>query len=154
MISPELLRRYPFFRCIDDAQQKAVAMIAEDVTIAKGTMIFEDGQPAICMYLLLNGSVSLCIAGESESGKPGKQLYVGEINPGEPFGISALLSDETYTSCAQATAKSRALKIDAAELRKLMAADCGMGYCLMQQMAKAALERLRLTHIHLAAAQS
>jgi CRP-like cAMP-binding protein len=154
MISPELVRRYPFFWCIDDAQQKAIAMIAEDVTIPKGTMIFEEGQPANTLYLLMEGGVSLCIAPGSEGDKAQMRLHVGDINPGEPFGISSMLVGETYTSCAQATAKSHALKIDAEELRTLMTSECGMGYCLMQQMGKAALERLRLTHIQLAAAQS
>jgi len=30
MISPELLRRFPFFNFMNDAQLKAVAMIAEE----------------------------------------------------------------------------------------------------------------------------
>jgi len=154
MISPELIRRYPFFWCIDDAQQKAVAMIAEEVSYPKGTTIFQEGQPADALYLLLEGSVALCIQGEGEQHLPGQRLHVGEINPGEPFGISAMLDNQTYTSCAEVTAPCRVIKIDAAELRKLMAFDCSMGYCLMQQMAKAALERLRLTHIQLAAAET
>jgi CRP-like cAMP-binding protein len=154
MISPELVRRYPFFWCIDDAQQKAIAMIAEDVTLSEGTMIFEENQPATALYLLMEGSVTLCIMAGSEGDKKPSHLHVGDINPGEPFGISAMLAGETYTSCAQATAKSRVLKVDADELKKLMAAKPSLGYCLVQQMGKAALERLRLTHIQLAAAQS
>jgi CRP-like cAMP-binding protein len=154
MISPELIRRYQFFWCIDDAQQKAIAMITEDLAVSKGTELFTEGQPANTLYLLMEGGVALCITAGSDRDKAPKHLHVGDVNPGEPFGISAILAGETYTSCAQVTAKSRVLKVDAEELHKLMAAEPTLGYCLVQQMGKAALERLRLTHIQLAAAQS
>ena len=154
MISPEVVRRYPFFSCVDDAQQKAVAMVADDMTFAKGKVIFEEGQDAGTMYILVDGSVSLGIAAEGKHGTPSDWLFVGEINPGEPFGISSMLPGEIYTSGAVALTNARVIKIDAVELRKLMDTDCEMGFCLMQQMGKAALERLRLTHIQLAAAQT
>ncbi len=41
MISPELLRRYPFFGFLGDAQLKAIAMIAEESTYEKDQPIFE-----------------------------------------------------------------------------------------------------------------
>ena len=154
MISPEVLRRYPFFSCVDDARQKAVAMVSEDMTFAKGKVIFEEGQDAKAMYILVDGSVSLGIAAEGKQGTPANWLFVGEINPGEPFGISSLLPGEKYTSGGVALTSARVIKIDSVELRSLMDADCELGFCLMQQMGKAALERLRLTHIQLAAAQN
>jgi CRP-like cAMP-binding protein len=154
MISPELVRRYPFFWCINDGQQKAVAMIAEDVSYAKGAVIFAEGQPANTLYLLIEGNVSLCLTVAGDDGKAGRFLYVDEISPGEPFGISSMVESETYNSYAQATGNCRMIKVDAVELRRLMTEDCAMGFCLLQQMGKAALERLRVTHIKLAAAQS
>ena len=36
MISPEILRRYPFFGFMTDAELKAVAMIAEEVSYKEG----------------------------------------------------------------------------------------------------------------------
>ena len=153
MISPELLRRYPFFACLNDAQQKAVAMIAKETALKAGSTLFNEGQPADTLYLLIQGSVVLCLPTSVDDAKPQACLHVGDINPGEPFGISSLLADHTYTSSAQVAAASRAITIDTAALRTLMDRDCTMGFCLMQQVSIAALERLRLTHIQLAAAQ-
>jgi CRP-like cAMP-binding protein len=150
MISPELIRRYKFFWCMDDGQQKAVAMISDEVAYAEGAVIHREDEPANALFLLLQGNVTLSVDMGGVSGN----LIVGEISPGEPFGICALLAGQTHTSTARATVPSRAIKIDAAELRDLCTVDCKLGYCLMQQVAKAALDQLHTTHIQLAAAQA
>ena len=39
MVSPELLRRYPFFAMLNDEQLKAIAMIAREQTYGQGTLL-------------------------------------------------------------------------------------------------------------------
>ncbi len=151
MISPELLRRYPFFCCMDEAQQKAIAMISEQVECDKGATLFEEGQQVHALHFLLEGNVDLLYAG---SGSHLDQFLVGEISPGEPFGISALIEPYTFTATARVAAPSRILKIDAAALRALCEVDCKMGYSIMRQIAKIALERLHYTRLQLAAAHA
>lgn len=153
MISPEILRRYPFFACLSDAQQKAVAMIAHEATLKAGSTLFREGQPADTLYLLMSGSVSLCLTTTVDEVQPRLCLHVSDINPGDPFGISSLLGGQSHTATAEVAAESHAIVIAARELRQLMDSDCTLGYCLMQQVAAAALESLRLAHIQLAAAQ-
>lgn len=154
MISPELLRRYPFFCCLDDAQQKAVAMIAEEISVPAGTVLFEEGQPADTLYFLLEGSVDLYFTVPGEGSKPGKEFWVGEINPGEPLGISALIEPYRLTAMARAGAPSRLLKVNAAALRALCEVDNRMAYALMRQVAKAAMERLHATRVQMVGGQS
>jgi CRP-like cAMP-binding protein len=77
------------------------------------------------------------------------RVLVGEISPGEPFGPSSLLADQTYTTTARAESDSRVLHIDARELRGLCAADCSLGVCLLQQVACAAIEQVQTTQIQL-----
>lgn len=150
MVSPELIRRYAFFCCLDDAQQKAIAMITEEICCEKGTVFFEEGQPAGALYLLISGGVHLYF---TVGGAAGKQLPADEINPGEPFGISALIEPYQLTATARATDRTRVLKIDGPALRALCEVDHRLGYALMRAAAKAALERLHYTRIQLAAAQ-
>ncbi|MCC7353464.1 MAG: cyclic nucleotide-binding domain-containing protein [Anaerolineae bacterium] len=154
MISPELLRRYPFFALLDDPHQKAIAMITDEVSFANREVIFKENQPAQALYLLLEGSIDLYFTVEEEY-RPElrKEFVVGEINPGEPFAISALIEPYVLTSSARAANASRVLKIDAAALRALCEVDCRLGYTLMKHAAKAALERLHFTHVQLAAAR-
>ena len=145
MISPELLHRYRFFWCMDDGQQKAVAMISQEATVGEGETICVEKESADHLYFLVEGSVELSVT-------PGeRRLAVGDVAPGEPFGMCALLHDQTHTYTAQASKPSRVVTIDASELRNLCVSDCSLGMCLMQQVARASLEETRTTHMQLAA---
>ena len=126
MISSELLRRYRFFWCMDDAQLKAVAMISQEATVAEGETICVENEPADHLYFLMEGSVELSVT-------PGeRRLIVGDVAPGEPFGLCALLLDQTHTYTAQAKKPSRVITMDASELRNLCLSDCSLGMCLIR----------------------
>ena len=154
MVSPELLRRYPFFGFLDDRQLKAVAMIAEELSFEAGETLFEINQPAEALCLLTEGAVELyyVIADEYDP-KLRKEFYVCDIGPGEVFGISALIEPYVYTSAGRVAEPSRVVKMEGAGLRALCELDCKLGYSLMRQLAKAALERLHNTRVQLVAAR-
>jgi CRP/FNR family transcriptional regulator len=155
MVSPELLRRYPFFAGLDESQLKTVAMLAEEVEISEGTVIFKEGDAANAIYLLLDGSVDLYYISEEEfHPKTSKKFAVGEINVGEAFGISALI--EPYTSSAEAHAlrTSRILRIDALALRALFPDNLGLAFILMSAIARTIRERMAGLRAQLAAAWS
>ena len=59
MISPELLRRYPFFIRLTDRCLTALAMLADETFYQAGVAIFEAGQPANIFYFLIEGGVDL-----------------------------------------------------------------------------------------------
>jgi CRP/FNR family cyclic AMP-dependent transcriptional regulator len=154
MISPELLRRYPFFGSLADNQLKAVAMIAQEDSEEEGTTLFEENQPAEALFLLLEGSVDLYYISEEEYHPKGrKEFWVGEVNPGEIYAISGLIEPYIYTATARASKPIRFVRIGAAELRALLDLDCKMGYNFMRQLAKLAIERLNVTRVQLAACQ-
>lgn len=152
MISPELLRQYPFFGHLDDHQLKSIAMIADEVTFEKNAKLFEEGEDASVLYFLLDGSVDLHYFGEEDGAVSQGGLPVGTINPGEPFAISAVIEPHIFTSTAIATKPSRAIKIDAIPLLDLFGQDRRMAFLLTRQAAKAAIERLNSTRVQLAAA--
>ncbi len=155
MISPELLRRYPFFGTLGDPQLKAVAMIAEELSFEAGDMLFEIERPAETLYLLAEGSVELYyVVTDEYDPKLRKEYYVSDIGPGEVFGISALIEPFQYTSRVQAASACRVLQIKGAALRALCEVDCKLGYGLMRQIARTALERLHDTRIQLVAARA
>ncbi len=153
MVSPEILRRYPFFGPLSDAQVKAIAMIAEEESIAKGAVICEEGLPAKAFYLLLEGNVSLYYKSEEEF-RPAtrKDFLVGEINAGEVFAISVLVEPYKYTATVKAEQDCRVVRFEAAELQKLIDKDPRLYCLLMREVAKAAMERLAYARVQLAAA--
>ncbi len=155
MVSPELLRRYPFFATLDDAQLKAIAMLSDEVSYPKDAVIFETDRPADALYFLLDGGVDLHYLVECSYKPEGwKDFFISEINPGEPFGISSLIEPYRFTGMVKVSLDSHALKIDAAGLRALCEVDSKIAANLMRQIAKAAMSRLSDTRIQLVAARA
>jgi|MudIll2142460700_1097286.scaffolds.fasta_scaffold536426_2 CRP-like cAMP-binding protein len=155
MISPELLRRYPFFGQLTDRHLKAIAMISEEEEAKAGTIIFEEKQPARSFYFLIDGSIDLIYSVE-EGLKPKtrKEFNVGEINPQEVFGISALIEPYIINATGKAAKDCRYIIIEAKALLAMMEMDYQMGYIFMQHIAKAAMERLVATRVQLAATRT
>lgn len=152
MVSPELLRRYPFFALLTDEQLKALAMIAEEKTYPKDTLLLKENTPANKLILLVEGDVDLIFSGGGEGGIV--NALVGSIAPGEMLGVSSLIEPYTYISSARATVPVKVVEIDGPAVRALMQVDKLLGYGLMRNVAAAVLERLKYTQVELAAARA
>ena len=153
MISPELLRRYPFFGFLNDSHLKSIAMIAEEETHQAGADILCSGEPASAFYLLMRGSIDLYYVVQEELRPDKKKEYLmGEINPEEPFGISALIEPFQYTATARASVPIEVIKIHGQALRELIDNDEKLGCGFLRQITKATMERLEYTRTLLAAA--
>ena len=154
MVSPEILRRYPTFAYLDPDQLREVAMVSEMVEYESGQEIFEAGQPAEHLFLLIEGSVDLhyVVMPENENYGQRKDFMVGTINPGEILGISAVIEPYMLTSTAVTSLPSTLVQVAAAELRELCAQDVSLDLSLQRTAAKATMERLHATRILLAAA--
>ena len=152
MISPELLRRYPFFALLTDEQLKAIAIIANETSYPKETLLLKENTTANKLILLLEGDVDLIFSGGGEGAI--SNALVGSIAPGEMLGVSSLIEPYTYISSARATVPVKVVEIDGAAVRALMQVDKLLGYALMRNVAAAVLERLKYTQVELAAARA
>jgi CRP-like cAMP-binding protein len=152
MISPEFLRRYPFFAVLADEQLKAVAMIAEEKMYPKETILVKENTPAKKLILLVEGDVDLIYSGGGEGAI--NNALVGSIAPGEMLGVSSLIEPYAYISSARTTVQVKVVEIDGIALRALMQVDKQLGYTLMSNVAAAVLERLKYTQVELAAARA
>ncbi|MCB2179820.1 Crp/Fnr family transcriptional regulator [bacterium] len=154
MISPELLRKYAFFGFLSDEDFDKIAMVAEEGTWQAGETLFTLGDKADHVYFLENGEVNLHykVVDELVSNKS-KEFYVGDINPGEPFGLSALIKPHAYTATALVGRESKGIIVDAEKLLALANAQPELGYGLMQQVAKSTFERLGQVRVELVAAR-
>ena len=154
MISPELLRRFPFFNFMGEAQLKAVAMIAEELTYEKDELIVGTGKPANDLFFLVDGSVAYYAVVTSEHDPYyRKEYFITNINPGEIFGISSLIEPYLYTANLKADKVSRVIKISATSLRALCEVDAKLHCGMQSAVAKAAMERLEYTRVQLVAAK-
>jgi CRP/FNR family transcriptional regulator, cyclic AMP receptor protein len=154
MISPELLRRFPFFNFMNDSQLKAVAMIAEDVEYKIGNSIIEANTPASSLFFLIDGSAAYYYIVTTEHDPNYKhEYYISDFNPGEIFGISALIEPFIYTAAVRVEKTCRVIKVDASALRALCEVDVKLSCGLMYAIARAAMERLQHTRVQLIAAK-
>jgi len=155
MISPELLRRFPFFSFMDDKQLKAVAMIAAEKTYDNGDEVIVNNSPAEKLFFLVEGSASYYYIVTIEHDPYYKQEYfISDFNPGEIFGISALIEPYVFTAAVRAEKSCRLIEIDASALRALCEVDMQLSCGLMRAVAKAAMERLQHTRVQLIAAKA
>jgi len=149
MISPEQLRRYPFFGGLTAEELAGIAMIAEEISYPDGALIFRDGDVATKLYVLSSGTIDLVY--HIERPEAIETSFVGSIATGEPFGISAFLEPYRLTASALAHGPIQTIAIDAAGLRALCELSCHLGYTIMRQIARALAERLGFARIELAA---
>jgi len=143
MISPEKLRRYPFFSFLPANGYEKVAAIAEQVEWAPEEVIFGIGDDAQWLFFLEEGYIDLHYSVVDKINNTlRKDFYIGEINPGEPFGHSSMLGARIYTATAISTKPSTGIRIEAKKLLELADEDPAVGLQLMQQVALAIFERL------------
>lgn len=101
-----------------------------------GTVIFEQGERADIVYLMVSGSVVIRY-------KPldGPPMTVTHIQPGGIFGWSAAIGNQTYTSGAICSMDSEVLCIRGADLRYLCESNPRIGNLLLERLSQVITER-------------
>lgn len=141
MISPELLQRYPFFNSLTGEQLKAIAMIGEEKSFPKDSILFKENTTADRLMLLLEGAVDLFYSSGGEGSVVNSSVC--SIAPGAIFGVSSLIEPYKYTASARATMPVKVVDINGATLRTMTENDQMLGRVLMRNVAAAVLARLR-----------
>jgi CRP-like cAMP-binding protein len=147
MISPEILRRYPYFAGIDEASLREIAMTAEEKQrIPAGSRVFSEGEPVKHVGLIISGEVNIqYLLGT------GEMRTVDTLVAGDLLGFSALIEPYKYTSFGTTTQQTDLVLIDARKLRDLCNRDHQLGYQLALHFAKLLADRLEGARVQLAA---
>lgn len=145
MISPETLRRYPYFAAIGDESLKKVAMIADEATVPAGHRMFSEGDPAESLYIIVRGEVNI----QYELGS-GELRTVDTLVPGDLLVWSALIEPYKTTAVGTTTKETQLVKICGPRLRALCEEDPLLGYRLTIQVAKLLAHRLESARVQLA----
>lgn len=146
MISPEVLRRYPYFAAISEDSLKAIAMMAEEKCFPAGTQVFNEGDPADTLNIIVQGEVDIQYVLGS-----GEHRTVDTLIAGDLLMWSALVEPYKATAIGTATKELRLVRIDARKLRSLCDHDPMVGYRLMTEVAKLLAHRLEGARVQLAA---
>lgn len=146
MISPEILRRYPYFAQIGDESLKAVAMLAEERCVPAGKDLFGEGDPATALNVIVKGQVNI----QYRLGN-GELRAVDTLVNGDILGWSAIVEPYKYTAIGTTTKETQLVVIQAKPLRELCENDPLLGYRLTTQIAKLLAHRLESARVQLAA---
>lgn len=139
MISPELLKSYPFFASLTDEQIKAIAMIGEEKSFPKDSILFREKTDANKLMLLLEGAVDLFYSNKVEGSVVNSKAC--SITPGSIFGVSSLIEPYIYTAFAKATMPVKVVDIDGVALRQMVDNDEMLGRMLIRNVAVAVIAR-------------
>ena len=140
----QALRRSELFLELNDAQIRAIVTLpscrlcdyrAQDV-------IFEQGQEARDLYVLIEGRVHLLLRAPLPSSTPVEDV-VDLVTAGDFFGWSALVSPHIYTLSAVCVEPSRVIAIAGAELNTVFNRNHHIGYTVMKAFGHAVGARLR-----------
>ena len=132
MISPELIRRYPFFAGMNPDQITNLAKTAKEENAEAGHYFVREKDQTQYLYLLMEGEVTIVIdlPGRSE------EIAVATVGPGDVFAWSALVPPHTATANVKATKPCHAIAIDCQQLLDIFEDDPRFGYLMMTKAAQ------------------
>ncbi|MHB8968914.1 MAG: cyclic nucleotide-binding domain-containing protein [Pirellulaceae bacterium] len=145
MISPEILRRYPYFSAADDEGLRNLAMISDEVAVLAGAVMYREGDKADKLYVLVEGELDIQYTLGS-----GELRTVDTVVPGELLMWSALVEPYKSTALVMVRANSKLIAIDADKLRAYCARDPRVANTVLLHLTKMLATRLEGARIQLA----
>jgi CRP/FNR family transcriptional regulator, cyclic AMP receptor protein len=129
------------FEGLAPMEMQQVNSLLEVCSFEPGAVIFEQGQFAAYLYILLKGEVVVQF-------KPydGPVLTVAHILPDGVFGWSAALRRSSYTSGAIAGTQIEAARLRGDQLHQLCERRPDIGVVVLERLAGVIAERLCSTH--------
>jgi CRP-like cAMP-binding protein len=143
MVSPELIRRFPFFSNFSMDQIVFLAMQAEEEIYPQDHYFHQEGNELNKIYLITEGEVAVF----TKLPQKGREITLSTLGTGEIFGWSGLVPPYASTAGVKAITPARVITFDANELRKKCEEDAKFGYVMMTKIAQVVRERLNSLRI-------
>lgn len=158
MVSPELIRRYPFASGLSMDQISTLAKVGNEKTVEEGHYFFQEDEELNDFYLVVEGAAAIVfevperdvehkISEQFTRELKTKDVVISTVGPGNLLGWSGLVPPHMATAGAKALTDCRVVAFDCRELRKAFDEDCEFGYRMMQKAAQIIGKRLRDTRV-------
>ena len=113
MISVELLKNASIFKNLDGDTLKEIASIGYEEIYQSEETIFEEGDKAEDIYVVIKGRVFIHTGFDVKLGS----VVVDTVGEGDIFGWSALTRDRSFTASAKAADKTWLVFINGEKIR-------------------------------------
>jgi len=130
-----IVKEIELFKGIDHEIMNEIANICFEESYAKETVLFEKGEDAERLYILLEGTVKLVI-------KNGGTLTYKLTEPGDIFGWSCMVESGRYTASGICATDLKALKIEREKLDKIFNLHPDVGMKVLKRLAGVFSKRL------------
>jgi len=158
MVSPELIRRYPFFADLSTEQITVLAQAADEVMVEAEHHFFYEGDELDRFYIVVEGTVGILVdlpdpavnqpvSRQLTGNLITKETLVTTVGSGELFAWSALVPPHKASSSGKALTPCRVILFDCRELRKSFEEDRQFGYLMTLKATLVIRDRLRAMRI-------
>jgi len=129
------------FSKLDEDSIRLLSPLFQEFSCQPGTVIFQQGEQAEFLYLVIDGKVSI-------SFKPydGSSITISHVGKGGLFGWSAVVGSDQYTSTAIAIGEVAALRVHGSDLRKFCREHPKEGKDILERLADGASSRWKDAH--------
>jgi CRP/FNR family transcriptional regulator, cyclic AMP receptor protein len=137
----EVLRKAGLFQGVDPDDVEALGSQFEEFDAHRGTILFSEGEPGDCLYIVLSGKVKL-----GRRSSDGRENLVAVMGPADQFGELSLFDPGPRTSTAVAVTDARLARLPKQALQKWVQDRPEVATQLLRVIAR----RLRRTNTMLA----
>jgi CRP-like cAMP-binding protein len=102
----EVVRRAPLITALDEAAAISLRASMDSVKIAKGSILFKEGDDGEHLYVIIDGKLKL-----GTSSGDGRENLLSILGPGEMFGELSLFDPGPRTSTATAVTDAKLLSL-------------------------------------------
>jgi CRP-like cAMP-binding protein len=102
----EVVRRAPLFTALDETAAVSLRASMDTVKIAKGSILFKEGDDGEHLYVIVDGKLKL-----GTSSGDGRENLLSILGPGEMFGELSLFDPGPRTSTATAVTDAKLLSL-------------------------------------------
>ena len=130
-----IINETDLFKSINFEVMEEIANICSEEHYAKDTVLFEMGEKAEYLYILVEGTVNLVI-------KNGGSLVYSLTEPGEVFGWSSMVDPGLYTASGVCSSDLKVVRIKKEKLYKLFDLHPDVGFKILKRLGSVFSKRL------------
>jgi CRP-like cAMP-binding protein len=139
----DMLAETPIFEDLNNSQLDLLRPIFTPCCYETESMLFEQGDPADHLFLVLEGEVTIRFKPDDAP-----VITVTRVRRGGIVGWSAAVGSPSYTSGAFCSPGFQALRVRGDDLRALCEKYPDTGVLVLERLAEVIAERLQNTHEH------